>query len=732
VRLRTFAVLGLALATMSYAQTLAQPMALPATTSTGSAARLPVTRVILYKNGVGYFEHSGRIRGNQDVNIDFTTAQLNDVLKSLTVLDLGKGKITGVSYNSTASLERRLGSLHLPVGENPSTVQFLDALRGARMEVRSGSANVSGRLLSIDQRELPLKDDQKVTVNQLSIVTDNGEVRVFDLNPATSVRIEEKDVNKQVGKYLGLVASTRDQDVRRMAISTVGEGDRNLLVSYISEVPVWKCTYRIVIPKEGKPLLQGWAIVDNTVGEDWKNIELSLVAGAPQSFVQELSQPYYTRRPVVPLPENAMVTPQTHEATMEESEVVNGQLRSPTTIPNSVGGVPDGIPGGQAGGVIGGILSGSGAGIGSGFGAGHGGGAGGGVFRVGGGGRDHFEATTVAQSLETTTTVAQTQEIGDLFEYKVKDRVTIRKNQSAMVPILQARIEAEKVSVWNPSQPSVLRALWIDNSSDLTLDGGSVNVLEGDAFAGEGLMDPIKPGEKRLLSYAADLGLLVDEKQKSEKQKITKIMIAHGAMTQMTEEREEHIYTIRNRDTSARTVVIEHPARQGWKLVDGTEPAESTASFHRFRRIAEPQKTTVVSVKEYRPISTRYELTNVSEEEIAFFVSQKAINVEVEKVLRRVVEQKSNIAGFDADIAARKAQVSGIAEDQKRVRENMKALKGSAEEKALLERYARELNDQEDRVQSLQRETSDLQQKRDAVQKALTEMIERLEVEAIL
>jgi len=365
VRLRTLALLWLALATMSYAQTSAQPTVPPATAATGSAARLPATRVILYKNGVGYFEHSGRIRGNQDVDIDFTTAQLNDVLKSLTVLDLGKGRITGVSYNSTASLERRLGSLHLPVGENPTTVQFLDALRGARLEVRSGSANVSGRLLSIDQRELPAKDDQKITVNQLSIVTDNGEVRVFDLNPATSVRIEEKDVSEQVGKYLGMVASTRDQDIRRMAISTAG--DRDLLVSYISEVPVWKCTYRIVVPKEGKPLLQGWAIVDNTVGEDWKNVELSLVAGAPQSFVQELSQPYYTRRPVVPLPENAMVTPQTHEATMEESEVVNGELRSPTIIPNSVndvpGGVPGGIPEGQSGGVIGGILSASGGGI---------------------------------------------------------------------------------------------------------------------------------------------------------------------------------------------------------------------------------------------------------------------------------------------------------------------------------------------------------------------------------
>src|SRR5271165_6166532 len=143
-----------------------------------SAARLPVTRVILYKNGVGYFEHAGHVRDSQDVNVDFTTAQLNDVLKSLTVLDLGKGRITGVSYNSTAPLEHRLGSLRLPVGENPTTAQFLDALRGARVEVRSGSVSASGRLLSIEERELPGKanaaDDgeeksgRKVTGTQIS------------------------------------------------------------------------------------------------------------------------------------------------------------------------------------------------------------------------------------------------------------------------------------------------------------------------------------------------------------------------------------------------------------------------------------------------------------------------------------------------------------------------------------------------------------------------------------
>jgi len=709
------------------------------------ASRLPVTRVILYKNGVGYFEHAGHVHGNQDVNVDFTTAQLNDVLKSLTVLDLGKGRVTGVSYNSTAPLEHRLGSLRLAVGENPTTAEFLDALRGARLEIRSGSTSATGRLLSIEEREILANgeegksDDEKGRrksfVTQISIVTDSGEVRVFNLTPSTSVRVAEKDVNEEIGKYLGLVASTRDQDVRRMTISDAGEGDRNLLVSYISEVPVWKSTYRIVIPNEGKPLLQGWAIVDNTVGEDWKNVELSLIAGAPQSFVQELSQPYYTRRPVVALPENAMLTPQTHEATME------AEAPPPPVVSGGViGGVPGGVAGGAIGGPIDGFL-GSGGGVGSGRGPGFGPGSGRGIERLGMGPAEkdallytpNAGLPLMAEKLESGTTVGQSQELGDLFEYKLKDRVTIRKNQSALVPILQSRIDAEKVSVWNPSQSSALRALWVDNTSNLTLDGGSFNVLEGDAFAGEGLMGAIKPGEKRLLSYAADLGVLVDAKQKADSQRVTKVVIAHGVMTQSTQECQENTYTIRNRDTSPRTLVIEHPARAGWKLDDADDkPAESSASFHRFRLAVDPNKTTTLVVKEYRPTVNHYQLTNVTDSEIKFFVAEKMINADVVKSLQQVLLQKNDIAVLDAAISGRKAQVTGIFDDQQRVRENMKALKGSSEEKALLERYVRELNEQEDRVQSLHHEISDLQQKRDAAQSKLNETIEAMQMEVTL
>jgi len=678
-----------------------------------SITRLPVTRVILYKNGVGYFEHAGHVRGNQQVNVDFTTAQLNDVLKSLTILDLGKGRVTGVSYNSVAPLSRQLEALRLPIGENASAAQFIAALRGARLEVRNGSASATGRLLSVDQKELPGKnnsdDDPKVTVTNLSIVTDTGEVRTFDLTPATSVRITERDLNEEVGRYLRLLASTRDKDVRRMTISTAGDGDRPLLVSYISEVPVWKCTYRIVVPPTGKPLLQGWAIVDNTVGEDWNNVDLSLVAGAPQSFVQELSQPYYTRRPVVPLPENAMITPQTLEATLEES--------APAPMV-SAGGVVGGVPGGVAGGVMGGAI----AGVGNGALGGAGGGIGGGIYK----------GETIANIIESATTVGESKEMGDLFQYKMRDRVTIRKNQSALVPILQARIDAEKVSVWNPSDSYVLRALWVTNTSDLTLDGGSFNILDGDAFAGEGLMDPIKPGEKRLLSYAADLGLVVDAKEKPDNQRVTKIVISHGVMIQTREDREERTYTIHNRDISPRTVVLEHPARQGWKLADGVIPDETTMSFHRFRLTVDPKKTATLNVAEFHPVSTRWQINNLSDKEIGYFVDGKMLTPDVEQALRRVIAQKDELVGIDAEISSRRSQIDSISEDQKRLRENLKALKGSAEEKALVERYARELNTQEDRVLSLQKEMSDLRQKRDASQKMLSQIIESLQIETTM
>ena len=289
----------------------------PGTVAESGAAKLPVRRVVLYKSGVGYFEHLGGVRGDQTVRIDFTSSQLNDVLQSLTVLDLNGGHISGVNYNSEAPLSQRLGTLRLPLAEQTDVSKFYGALRGARLEIRNGASVITGRLLSIE-RKTRVSGGTTLEVDLITVVSDSGEVHSVEITPAVSVRLAEHDVNDEVGRYLGLLSSVRQQDLRRMTIATSGSGDRQLYVSYISEVPIWKTTYRIVLPSKSseEPLLQGWAIVDNTVGEDWNNVELSLVAGAPQSFIQQLSQPYYARRPVIELPQSAQLTPQTHESAM--------------------------------------------------------------------------------------------------------------------------------------------------------------------------------------------------------------------------------------------------------------------------------------------------------------------------------------------------------------------------------------------------------------------------------
>jgi hypothetical protein len=150
--------------------TMLQGAAAQGPAGTLPATKLPVRRVVLYKNGIGYFEHLGRVRGSESVAIDFNTAQLNDVLKSLTTLDLGDGRIADVSFNSEAPFAQRLATLTLPVGERATLPDLLGALRGARLDVRSTGRVVSGRLLSIERR--PTKEEARRDV--LTIVTDSG------------------------------------------------------------------------------------------------------------------------------------------------------------------------------------------------------------------------------------------------------------------------------------------------------------------------------------------------------------------------------------------------------------------------------------------------------------------------------------------------------------------------------------------------------------------------------
>jgi hypothetical protein len=793
------------------------------------ASDMPVRRVVLYKNGVGYFEHLGRVRGNQDIHIDFTSGQLNDALASLTVLDLDGGRISGVSYNSTAPFDRRLGALRLPLDEQTSVSKFLDALRGSRLEVASGTDAVSGRLLSVE-RKTRTAGGTTLEVDIISLVTDGGEIREIEVTPSTRVRLADTGMHGEMNRYLALLASEREEDLRRMTLAAAGTGERQLFVSYISEVPVWKTTYRLVLTSNHakKPLLQGWAIVDNTVGEDWNNVELSLVAGAPQSFIQQLSQPYYGRRVVVPLPQEYETVPQTHEARLLGGAQIAGRVTDQSggivagaqvrVLDNSgreisrstsddrgeygFSALPDGtyqlefegkgfkklvVNNSQIHNGIGGeqdaalqvgevsetitvtaalpevgtsmaMLGGNGGNLGSGrslgVGSGIGGGTGGGMFKSGqiqnendrpSNGRGYANLLALRPGVAggnfnslmqaSTPAAAEGEDLGDLFEYKLKDRVTIRKNQSAMVPILQSEIRAEKVSVWTLGHSSAhpLRGVWLTNTSGETLDGGNFSVLDDEIFAGQGLLDSIKPDERRLLSYATDLGMLVREAGSDTPQRNIRVAIAHGVMIRTSEVREKNTYTIRNEDSSPRTIIIEHPARPGWNLSkDSLRPEETSLGAYRFRVIVDSKQATTLDINESHPVETRVELTNITDDQLALMVKDGAVNPAIEQALRKILEQKDQIASLDSEAEKRGMEIEGIYNDQQRLRENLKALKGSAEEKALTQRYTQQLSDQETRLDKLNVEKQDLERKSADAQEQLDKMIDGLVIETTL
>jgi hypothetical protein len=686
-------------------------------------AQLPVKRVVLYKNGVGYFEHVGQIRGNQEVAIPFTSGQLNDVLKSLTVLDLGGGRITGVAYGSSAPAERQLGDLRLPVSERGSLTEFLGALRGARVEIKGGSTTLTGRLLGVE-RKARVAAGITVEAEYASVLTEHGELKTAELTPGFSVRLLDSGLPGRIDRYLDIVSAGREADVRRMVVSTEGAGDRNLFVSYISEVPVWKSTYRIVVGK-GRPLLQGWAIVDNTVGQDWENVQLSLVAGAPQSFVQNLSQPYYARRPEVGMPQSVSLAPQTYQATLidgagrvlvaAEPQSVTVEGRPATLMTSTVDAMVSPAESRNVG---------AGAALGSGAGLGRMPGAPASKPAPSGG----IAGGITANMPPAIPAAASARELGDLFEYKLKDPITIQKNRSAMVPIVQSEIGAEKVSVWNEraNLPRPARALWLTNSSGLTLDGGSFSVMEDETFAGEGVFEPIRPNERRLVSYAIDLALNASSKNTSEAQQVCRVRVIHGVMTQESEVRERKQYWFRNEDSTARSVIVEHPARPGYTLRGDARPEETTADWLRFRVPVPSKQTATLVVDEARTLIDSYDIRTLPTSKVELFVRQKSINPAIERALRGILEQKGVVSDLDDKKDNLEEEMKQIFDDQQRLRENIKSLKGSPEEKQLLQRYTKQMDEQENRLAALRKEIEQVGTKKEAAQAALDKMIQDL------
>jgi hypothetical protein len=690
-----------------------------------ASANFPVTSVSLYKNGVGYFEHSGQVSGDARVTVDFTTDQLNDVLQSLTAVDLGGGRISGAAYNSTTPLEQQLKSLPIALGEDPTAADFYAAIRGARVQVTGPGVNISGRLFAVEDRTPVAKAADDVIAGKgsprefLTVISDSGEVRTLELTQSVSVRLLDTSLHADVTRYLQLIADNRSEGLRHLTLTDRGKGSRTLDLSYISAVPVWKSTYRILLTDaQGSPTtatLQGLAVVDNTTGEDWNNVHLSLIAGSPQSFTQPLSTPIYTQRPEIPIAEEAQIVPTTHDSSISMDALAAPKLLQPEMRVR-------GLSGGSAGGVLGGVMGGVAGGYGRGFGSGTGAGAAAEPAFV-------YEQAA-ADSLATSAT---TTAFDDFFAYKLGEPVTILKNESALVPVLQAKVAVDPVTLisYNAgrmSQP--LRALWLTNTTALTLDRGSFTLIENGAFAGEGLTDPIHANEKRLLSYAADQSVHVAIDQDKQTDRITLLRGSRGVINIHRADTHEIEFLIHNAAATRRTVITEVPVVAGYKIDSDPLPEETTATVYRWRTEVDPGQTVRLHVGGTRQGYTTYYLSRSDDSQLQLILNESGHNPQLEAALQPVIEARRRVADAQTAVDATTAQMATLRSDEDRQRANITALANA--DKSSRERFVRDLNATEDAITTAQTKLATQQAALAAAKAELASCIENFSIDARL
>jgi hypothetical protein len=658
----------------------------------GLPAELPVREVVLYKHGVGFFERSGRLAPGESARLDFNASEMNDVLKSLTISDKGGGKISGLRYDSMDPLGHKLAEFPFQLGDQQPLSAILGQLKGARVELKFGNQTVTGAI--VGGRVLAGGDKQPER-EQLTLLLDGGELQTVDLSAATGVRFTDPQLQQQFKDYLAALSASRSKDKRSVYIDSSDAKEREIVASYMIPSPVWKSSYRLIFGASGQPTLEGWAIVDNTTGEDWTKVQLSLVSGRPISFVSQLYAPKYVTRPGAELADDAAARPVVHEGSFDVS----------TGNRAGVGGAV----GGAVGGVVGGLMNAPKS-----------------MAML-----QASPAAPPAPRFEATPSSivadASARELGELFEYRIGQPVTIRKNESALLPFLQQQLASRKLLIYSDhASQHPTNAAELTNSTGKTLDGGPITVYDGGVYGGEALMETLKAGDKRLISYAVDLGTRITEAFGSKQAIVREVHAGRGLLVVRSAAEETRTYTIRNVDQKAKTLILEHPLRQGYTLLS-RQPSEKTPGAYRFEIALAAGASQEFPVNEERVYDQSYAVVNLTPDTLLTYIQNRTLTEAARRQLQRIADQKSKIAANDRDRQQAAQQVRDLTSDEERIRQNIQSLNSVSAQQQQVQTYARQLDQHEQQLATLRDRQAELQKENAALQSELDRLIGALE-----
>ena len=678
-------------------------------------AEIPLKKVVMFSSGVAFYERAGEVEGDKSVELRFNTRDINDLLKSMVLQDEGGGRVSTVSYGSKDPITRTLQTFAIDLTSNPTLADLLSQIRGEKVEI-DAPTKIVGTILGVEKRKKPVGDKDTVEVEYLTLLTDDG-LRSVALESVGRIKLADEKLDAELRQALAVLATGKSKDKKSVTLSFTGAGKRPVRVGYIQESPIWKTSYRLVLGNNNaalqadnnaalqadeKPLLQGWAIVENTTEEDWNDVGLTLISGRPISFVMDLYQPLYVDRPVVQPELYASLRPRKYDQDLaaadadfakaaDGSELERMDRAAEPAAERRAGlsarrglSLADGPESGAMG-MLGGFAG------------------------------------------KSVQSVAQASDVGELFQYRIATPVSLARQKSAMLPIVNESIEGAKVSIYNQAVHAKhpLNGLRLKNTTDLHLMQGPITVFDGGAYAGDAQIPDVPAGSERLISYAMDLDTEVAPTSTGEPEQLVSVKIVRGTLHVTRKHGRKQSYVVKNSGDAAKKVLIEHAANQGWTLVEPQEPAEKTRDLYRFAVTAEPGKPAALTIREERTDVQYVALASVDEGTIAMFLKAKEVSDKVKAALAEVIKRKAALASLAAQRTELERQVTVIFQEQERIRQNMAQL---ARDSDLYRRYVTKFNDQEDSLENLRNQIRTLQQQETEARQSLDKFLQELEL----
>jgi hypothetical protein len=669
--------------------------------------QLPIAQAVLFSSGVGYFQREGQVEGDARIDLSFPVQDINDLLKSMILQDLNDGHISAVSYESRDPIEKTLRSFAINLTRNPGFGEVLNQARGESVEVTSQSTGaaqpgtLTGTIMGVEKQKQAV-GKETVELELLNLWCREG-MRSLKLTEVQRVRFLNPVMENEIRRALEVLSLSHDTQKKAVSLSFTGEGKRKVKVSYVVENPIWKTSYRLVLNKKNKPFLQGWAVVENPSAEDWSGVRMALVSGRPISFQMDLYQPLYVPRPVV-LPELfASLRPPTYSGAMDEEK--EAFAKKPGAAQGGFGG-----RGGKQG-------------------------EGKAADRKADKGKDKEYAKRLGKELADDMDISKSivpsataANLGDFFQYVIERPVSLPRQKSAMLPIVSKDVEAKRVSIYNEKTLAKhpLLGLEFNNTTGMHLMQGPITVFDGSTYAGDARILDLQKGEKRLLSYAIDLGTEVEPVAKRDPDRFTTVKIVKGILQTNTRVREIKTYNIKNRSEQDRLVLIEHPFRADFQLVGKIKPNEKASDVYRFEVKVPAGKTGSQEVVEERDIFSQTIISNLDDNTIRLVFASNVTDPKVITAIKKSQDLKWKIGETQRELGLAQQKLADLERDQTRIRAN---LKETPEGAAAYKKYLAKLDAQEGEIDKLNAKIKELREAESTQKKDYENFLATLTIE---